>query len=100
MKKILFLLVLLLANGAYAADTLKDVGIEKYAVLEVINDNTPLRKESNENAYRLTHLFKDAILFADKQNEKYYRVVLKDNEYVWVNKKLVEVQAIIPEKRF
>ena len=100
MRKLLFLLVLLLTFSSNAAEKLQNVGIEKYAVLEVINDNTPLRTEDNENAYRLTHLFKDAILFADKQNENYYRVELNDNEYVWVNKKLVEVQAVIPEKRF
>ena len=96
MKKFLIVLVLLLTGGAYAINELQNVGIEKYAVLEVVNDNTPLRTKSDEGAYRVTHLFKDAILFADKQNDKYYRVELKDGEYVWVNKKFVEVQAIIP----
>ena len=39
-------------------------------------------------------------MFADKQNDDYYRVELKENDYAWINKKFVEVQAIIPEKRF
>ena len=100
MRKIFLLLVLLLCSNVLAKDDLQNVGIEKYAVLEVMNDNTPLRTEANESAYRLVHLFKEAILFADKQNDKYYRVELKDGKYAWVNKKQVEVQAIIPEKRF
>ncbi len=78
---------------------LKNVGIAKYAVLEVKEDNCPIREKDNESAKRLTHLYKNAILFADKQNDKYYRVELKDNDYAFVNKKFVEVQAIIPEKR-
>lgn len=99
MKKWILFLALLLAQGVLA-DELQDVGIAKYAVLEVLDDNTPLRINDSENAQRLTHLFKNAVLFADKQNENYFRVELKENNYAWVNKKFVEVQAIIPEKRF
>ena len=76
------------------------MGIAKYAVLEVLADNTPLREKPDENAKRLTQLFKDSVLFADKQNDKYYRVDLNNSNYGWINKKKVEVQAIIPEKRF
>ena len=76
MKKwILFLAVLFFQGGLYAQE-LQDVGIAKYAVLEVLDDNTPLRLKDNENSQRLTHLFKNAVLFADKQNENYYRGVL------------------------
>ena len=100
MAKIFFFLVLLLLQGSSFANNLQDVGIAKYAVLEVLDDNTPLRIKDNEKAQRITHLFKNAVLFADKQNENYYRVELKENEYAWINKKFVEVQAIIPEKRF
>lgn len=99
MKKWILFLALFLAQGVLA-DELQDVGIAKYAVLEVLDNNTPLRLKDNENAKRLTHLFKNAVLFADKQNENYYRVELKENDYAWINKKFVEVQAIIPEKRF
>ncbi len=99
MKKTLVLL-LLSVIPALAVEELKDVGISKYAVLEVLKDNTPLREKADEYATRVTHLFKDAVLFADKQNDNYYRVELKDGKYVWVNKKQVEVQGIIPEKRF
>ena len=99
MRKILFLLILMLFQNVFALDELKDVGIAKYAVLEVIQDNTPLREKADENAKRVTHLFKGSVLFADKENKNYFRVELKDNKYFWVNKKYVEVQAIIPEKR-
>ncbi len=99
MKKIL-LLFFLLFSPVFANSDLKDVGIAKYAVLEVLSDNTPLREKPDENAKRITHLFKDSVLFADKQNDKYYRIDLNKNNYAWINKKLVEVQAIIPEKRF
>ena len=85
---------------AFALNELKDVGIAKYAVLEVLKDNTPIRKKADEYGDRITHAFKDAVLFADKQNDKYYRVELKDGNYAWINKKHVEVQAVIPEKRF
>lgn len=99
MKKILFLLILMLFQNVLALDELKDVGIAKYAVLEVIEDNTPLREKANENAKRITHLYKDTVLFADKENKDYFRVEIENNKYFWVNKKYVEVQAIIPEKR-
>lgn len=99
MKKWILFLALMTLQGVIAGE-LQDVGIAKYAVLEVLDDNTPLRLKDNENAARITHLFKNAVLFADKQNENYFRVELKENNFAWVNKKFVEVQAIIPEKRF
>ena len=99
MKKWILFLILITFQGVLASE-LQDVGIAKYAVLEVLDDNTPLRLKDSENATRLTHLFKNAVLFADKQNNDYFRVELKENDYAWINKKFVEVQAIIPEKRF
>ena len=33
---------------AFALNELKDVGIAKYAVLEVLKDNTPIRKKADE----------------------------------------------------
>ena len=99
MKKWILVLALITMQGVLAFE-LQDVGIAKYAVLEVLDNNTPLRLKDSENSTRLTHLFKNAVLFADKQNENYFRVELKENEYAWINKKFVEVQAIIPEKRF
>ncbi|MBR5304551.1 MAG: N-acetylmuramoyl-L-alanine amidase [Candidatus Gastranaerophilales bacterium] len=99
MKKWILFLALITMQGVFANE-LQNVGIAKYAVLEVLDDNTPLRLKDSENATRLTHLFKNAVLFADKQNDDYYRVELKENDYAWINKKFVEVQAIIPEKRF
>lgn len=99
MKKWILFLALMTLQGVIASE-LQDVGIAKYAVLEVLDDNTPLRLKDSEYATRLTHLFKNAVLFADKQNENYFRVELKENDFAWINKKFVEVQAIIPEKRF
>ncbi len=97
LKKILLSLFCL--NLTVFAQPLKDVGIAKYAVLEVKSDNCPIREKDSENAKRLSHIFSNAVMFADKQNDNYYRVELNDNNYAYVNKKLVEVQAIIPEKR-
>mgnify|MGYP002626370537 CR=1 FL=1 len=63
-------------------------------------DNTPLREKDDEDAKRISHLYSNTVLFADKQTDNYYRVELKEGEYSFINKKFVEVQAIIPEKRF
>ncbi len=96
-----FLLVFfLLINCAFALEKMQDIGISKYAVLEVNANRTPLRDNYNEDAKRLSHLFKDTVVFADKQTKDYYRVELENNKYAWINKKFVEVQGIIPEKRF
>ena len=99
MKKTLITLLLLL-GCAYGIENMKDVGISKYAVLEVSENRAPLRDNYNEFATRLSHLNKDTVLFADKEVKNYYRVELEPNHYAWINKKFVEVQAIIPEKRF
>lgn len=99
MKKALIVLLLIL-GPICNAEKIQDVGIAKYAVLEVNQDRTPIRIDYNEDAHRISHLFKETILFADKQTKDYYRVELEPNKYVWVNKKYVEVQGIIPEKRY
>ena len=99
-KKILISFGLLIFLFGAHAQTLQDVGIAKYAVLEVTKDNTPLRERDSEEANRISHLFTNTVLFADKQNDNYFRVELKDGDFAYINKKNVEVQAIIPEKRF
>ena len=100
MRKFALLLATTLLFSSQAFAQLSDVGIAKYAVLEVLDNNIPLRLKDSEQSTRLTHLFKNAVLFADKQNDDYFRVELTQDKYAWVNKKFVEVQAIIPEKRF
>lgn len=95
-----FLLYSLFISKSYAIQELSDVGIAKYAVLEVLENYTPIRLKPSEAAARLGHVFERTVLFADKQNQDYYRIELKNKKYAWVNKKAVEVQAIIPEKRF
>jgi len=99
MKKVLFFLILFF-SCVYGAEIIQNVGISKYAVLEVINNRTPIRDNYDEHANRISHLFKDTILFADKQTKNYYRVELAPNKYAWINKKDIEVQSIIPEKRY
>ena len=99
MKKVLAIFILLLSS-VYALEQLQDVGISKYAVLEVNADRTPIRDNYNENAKRLSHLYKNTIVFADKQTKDYYRIELEPNKYAWINKKFTEVEGIIPEKRF
>lgn len=97
MKKLFMIFTLLMFCPCFA---IENVGIAKYAVLETTKDNTPLREKDNENAKRITHLYKDTVLFATGQNKDYYRVELGKNDNAWVNKKFVELQAVIPEKRF
>ena len=83
-----------------ALEELEDVGIAKYAVLETTVANIPLREKDNENSKRISHLFERTVLFAVKQNKHYYKVELNENNFAWINKNNVEVQAVIPEKRF
>lgn len=104
MKRIFLIGFLLLNFASFAQDDLKDVGISKYAVLETTQNNTAIRFSPDENAKRVTNLYKDTVLFADKQNKNYYRVefekIPNKPDYYWVNKKYAEIQGIIPEKRF
>ena len=100
MKKILVIFLLLLSSFVFAKENITNVGIAKYAVLEVNQDRTPIRDNFDEYANRLSHLFKNTVVFADKQTQNYYRVELKPDLFGWINKKFVEVQGIIPEKRY
>jgi len=84
MKRI-FLTVFLLLNFVCFAqgnikNDLKGVGISKYAVLETNQDNVAIRLKPDENAKRITNLYKDTVLFADKQNDNYYRVEFEKTE--------------------
>ncbi len=91
-------------SSPYDAQTTKSVGIAKYAVLEIIEDWAPIRLKPDENSKRITHLFKGAVLFSDSQIKEYYRIELEKTkgkpDYYWISKKFVEVQGVIPEKRF
>ena len=60
MKKILLLLAFALITQNQIKAELYDVGIAKYAVLEVLDNNIPLRLKDSEQSKRLTHLFKNA----------------------------------------
>lgn len=102
MKRLFILTALFLftLNGAYALNDapLKDIGIAKYAVLEISRDYSPVRYEPNINARRFSHLRKGVVMYADKQMGDFYRVDLGLNNYYWIEKKFVEVQGVIPNK--
>ena len=74
MRKFILLLATTLLISSQTFAQLSDVGIAKYAVLEVLDNNIPLILKDSEYSTRLTHLFKNAVLFADKQNDNYFRV--------------------------
>ena len=69
MKKWILILALITMQGVLANE-LQNVGIAKYAVLEVLDNNVPLRVKDNENSTRITHLFKNAVLFAECEINK------------------------------
>ncbi len=98
MKKLIVLL-LLLSGFALGKENITDVGTSKYALLHISKNRTPVRESYDEFAKRITHLFKCTFVFADKQTQNYYRIELKPDRYGWVNKKFVDVQEIIPEKK-
>lgn len=93
-----FICFILLAAPLSAQEALQNVGIAKYAVLEATSRYTPVRDNPNDNAKRLTHLTPGTVLYADKKNENFFRVEFARDEYGWVNKNLVEVQAIINDR--
>jgi len=99
MRKLILVFLFLFFSAALALDDFQSVGIAKYAVLEAICDNIPLRAKDNENAKRITHVNKNTVLYATAQNKNYYKIELDENNYAYINKKYVELQAIIPEKR-
>jgi len=82
-----------------AADPFFNVGISKYAVLETTFDHTPLRVAPNADSERYTHLKKGVTLFADEQNSEFYKLDLGKDKPFWVEKRYVEAQGVIPEKR-
>ncbi len=101
MKKIFFLVGLLFLSTSivFAADDLIDVGIAKYAVLEAKKDYAPIRISPSENAQRFSHIRRGFVLYADKQNDNFYRIDLGEDKPFWIEKKYADVQAVINEKR-
>ena len=85
--------------SASAIENLEDVGIAKYAVIEAKRDYTPLRIAPDESARRFSHIRKGFVLYADKQNDDFYRIELGLDEPFWLEKKYADVQAVISEKR-
>ncbi len=93
------IIFLLLPGFVFAKESITDVGISKDAVLHINKNRTPIRESYDEFAKRITHLFKCSVVFADKQTQNYFRVEFKPDKYGWVNKKFVDIQEIIPEKK-
>lgn len=102
MKKVcLFLLTLgiLNFNQAFSKEEFKNIGIAKYAVLETTKDNAPLRISPDENAKRVSDLYKDTVLYATQESKNYYKIELEENKTAYINKAQAQLQAVIPEKR-
>lgn len=57
---------------------------EQYIYASVINDNTPLRAQPDENAKRITHLNHNTILMINGKKGAYYRVSLSPAVNAWV----------------
>lgn len=85
--------------SAYGVEEFENVGIAKYAVLETVKNYVPIREKPSESAKRITHLPLGAVLFSLQESENYFLVELNEENKFYINKKFVEVQAIIPEKR-
>lgn len=60
---------------------------EKIFLTQIKQDNVPLREKSSENAKRLSHLDKNTILILDWQHNGFWRVILDEGKYAWVNSK-------------
>ena len=99
MKKLFLLLNALFLFSACGVEEFKNVGIAKYAVLETIKDYVPIREKPSENSKRITHLPHGAVLFSTQESENYFLIELNEENKFYINKKFVEAQAIIPEKR-
>ena len=85
--------------NANAQEALNDVGIAKYAVIEAKSDYSPIRVAPDVHSKRFSHIRQGFVLYADKQNEDFYRVDLGLDRPYWIEKKYSDVQAIIPQKR-
>ena len=86
MKKLIIFFTILLSIQAFAIDE----NTNNLKVLRVLKDNSPLRSLSNNDANRLTHLYKNTILYSDSEKAGFYRIKLEDDNFVWINKKLAE----------
>ena len=56
----------------------------QYIYAAVVNKNTPLRAQPDENAQRITHLDKDTVLMLNGKKGGYYRVYLSPSKTAWI----------------
>lgn len=71
---------------------------EKMFLTQVKKDNVPLRNNSNENAKRLSHIDENTILILDWQHNGFWRVILDENKYAWINAKHIIEPVEIEDK--
>lgn len=64
--------------------SLEEFPANEYIYASVVKDNTPLRKEPNEDSKRITHLNKNTILMLNGKKGDYYRVSLTTGQNAWV----------------
>lgn len=70
----------------------------EYIYASIIKNNTPLRKEPNEESKRITHLDKDTVLMLNGKKGDYYRVSLTHDKNAWVKADNIINYSTINEK--
>ncbi len=60
------------------------ITFNEYIVAEVIKDNIPLRKDSNDNSNRIVHLQKGTKLLLDAKTGKNFRVFANKDTKYWI----------------
>ncbi len=106
MKKIAALLLILFLNTfipALADDNLNPAGNvevlpDKYIIIKTTSNYTPVREAANINARRFSHLKKGIKVFADKEENDYYRIDLGLDKYYWIEKKYADVDSVADNK--
>lgn len=98
LRKFIVLCLMFVAPPCFA-DNFTSVGISKYAVVETTFDYSPVRTKASAGAERFTHLRSGVTLFAEEQNSEFYKIDIGLNQPFWIEKRYVECQGVIPEKR-
>ena len=70
----------------------------KYTIIKTTSNYTPIREGANVNARRFSHLKKGAKIFADEDNDDFYRIDLGLDKYYWIEKKYADVDSTANSK--
>ena len=84
MKKLILFFTILLSIQVFAIE----VNENNLKILKVTKNNSPLRMQANSDSTRLTHLYKNTILYSDDEKSGFYRIKLENDNYAWIDKKL------------